>query len=65
MDVLLGRRTRRDQEVEVPAEIFDAAVLTRYAAVTRYPGHTRPVTDEDHHEAVELARGHALDRVRV
>ena len=34
---------------------LDAAVLTRYAAVTRYPGHTRPVTNEDHREAVKLA----------
>ena len=41
--------------VELPAEMFEAATLTRYAAVTRYPGHTRPVTDEDLHEAVELA----------
>ena len=41
--------------VDVPTEVFDAAILTRYAAVTRYPGHTRPVTDTDHHEAVKLA----------
>jgi HEPN domain-containing protein len=41
--------------VDVPAEVFDAATLTRYAAVTRYPGHTRPVTDNDHREAVKLA----------
>ena len=41
--------------VDVPAELFEAATLTRYAAVTRYPGHTRPVIDDDHHKAVELA----------
>ena len=40
--------------VNVSAEMFEAATLTWYAAVTRYPGHTRPVTDEDHHEAVDL-----------
>ncbi|MDE2794363.1 MAG: hypothetical protein OXL34_06035 [Gemmatimonadota bacterium] len=39
----------------VPAEVFEAAILTRYAVVARYPAHTRPVSQEDHREAVELA----------
>ena len=41
--------------VDVPTNVFDAAILTRYAAVTRYPAHTRAVTDEDHRQAVQLA----------
>ena len=43
--------------VDVPTDVFAAATLTRYATVTRYPGHTRPVTEEDHEQAVELSRG--------
>lgn len=42
--------------LDVPADVFAAATLTRYAAVTRYPGHARPVTVEDHKEAVGLAK---------
>lgn len=41
--------------IDVPAEVFEAAILTRYAVVARYPTHTRPVTEEDHREAIELA----------
>ena len=41
--------------VDVPTDVFEAASLTRYAVVTRYPGHTRVVTEEDHKQAVELA----------
>ena len=41
--------------VDVPTDVFDAAILTRYAAVTRYPAHTKAVTNEDHRQAVELA----------
>ena len=40
---------------DVPNEVFDVAILTRYAVATRYPGFTRPVTVEDHHEAINLA----------
>ena len=41
--------------VDVPADVFEAAILTRYAVVTRYPAHTRPVTKDDHRKAVKLA----------
>lgn len=41
--------------VDVPSDVFEAALLTRYAVVARYPGHTRPVTDKDHRQAVALA----------
>ena len=41
--------------VDIPVEVFDAALLTRYTAPTRYLGHMRPVTATDHREAVILA----------
>ena len=41
--------------VEVPSAVFEAASLTRYAVVARYPAHTRPVTEDDHEAAVGLA----------
>ena len=40
---------------DVPAEVFEATMLTRYSVAGRYPGPARPVTEQDHGEAVELA----------
>lgn len=41
--------------IEVPGDVFEAATLTRYAVVTRYPGPMRPVTEAEHAEAVRIA----------
>ena len=40
---------------EIPAVVRRAENLTRYAAVTRYPGLTEPVTEEHYQEAVTIA----------
>ena len=40
---------------DVRPEVFDAAILTRCSVAGRYPGPTRPVTEEDRREAVEPA----------
>ena len=40
---------------EIPAVVRRAENLTRYAAVTRYPGLAEPVTEEHYQEAVTLA----------
>lgn len=39
----------------IPDDLQDAAILTRYAVATRYPGVTEPLTREEYIEAVELA----------
>jgi HEPN domain-containing protein len=39
----------------IPDEIKLAAVLSRYAFQTRYPGLTEPLTQADHEKAVKLA----------
>lgn len=39
----------------IPQEIRGAELLTRYAAVTRYPGVTEPVAESDYHQAVAVA----------
>jgi HEPN domain-containing protein len=39
----------------IPAAIEDAARLTRFAVVTRYPGVSEPVTAEEHQRAVAIA----------
>ena len=41
--------------IGIPAELEDAAVLTRYAVATRYPGTIEEVTPEEYEKAVELA----------
>jgi HEPN domain-containing protein len=43
------------QKGEVPANIRQAARLTRYAVATRYPGLTEPVTTDEYEEAVVIA----------
>src|SRR5262245_48398366 len=40
---------------EIPPEVAAAARLTRFAAVTRYPGIAEPVTVEEHQRAVATA----------
>ena len=46
-----------DAGVEVPSEVKEAIVLTRYAVETRYPGIVEPVTEEEYLQAVSLAQG--------
>ena len=41
--------------VDVPPHIFEAAALTRYAVLTRYPGPLRPVTEEEYSDAARVA----------
>ncbi|MCP4702735.1 MAG: HEPN domain-containing protein [Gammaproteobacteria bacterium] len=41
--------------VSVPEEIREAASLTDYAVITRYPGAAEPVDEEEYKEAVNLA----------
>lgn len=43
-------------DVIPPSEVRDAASLTDYAVVSRYPGDLEPVTEEEHQEAITLAR---------
>jgi HEPN domain-containing protein len=40
----------------IPSAIADAARLTRFAVTTRYPGVTDPLTAEEHHRAVAIAK---------
>ena len=40
---------------EISEVVRQAEVLTRYAAVTRYPGLAEPVTEEHYQEAVTIA----------
>lgn len=44
-----------EEEISVPSDVRQAARLTRYAVVTRYPGLADPVTDEEYKEAVSIA----------
>lgn len=39
----------------IPLTVRQAARLTRYAVVTRYPGLPEPVTREEYEEAVQIA----------
>jgi HEPN domain-containing protein len=43
------------QPITPPAEVQDAAGLTDYAVVSRYPGDLEPVTEEEYQDAVRLA----------
>ena len=40
---------------QVPAPVLEAVDLNPYAAATRYPGETEPVTESDYRDAVRLA----------
>jgi HEPN domain-containing protein len=44
-----------DNGVPVTPAIREAAILTKYASETRYPGPFEPVTQEEYQEAVRLA----------
>jgi HEPN domain-containing protein len=44
-----------EEEAHIPSDVRQAARLTRYAVVTRYPGLAEPVTDDEYEEAVALA----------
>ncbi len=39
----------------MPAAVRKAGTLTPYALITRYPGVVRPVAEQEHKEAVEIA----------
>jgi HEPN domain-containing protein len=39
----------------IPGEVEEAAVLTDYAVMCRYPGDTEPVTQPEYGQAVHLA----------
>lgn len=44
-----------EQGVSVPDSVKDAAILTDYAVIARYPGVGEPVTEEEHERAVRIA----------
>lgn len=50
-------KTLDEAGVAIPEAVKDAVALTRYAVLTRYPGLSRPVTQEEHEGAVRLAQG--------
>ena len=39
----------------LPAEILEAAGLTPFAVITRYPGTARPVTEQEYERAIATA----------
>ena len=44
-----------DGEEVIPEAIRRAGVLTDYAAITRYPGDVRPVSEREYREALAIA----------
>jgi HEPN domain-containing protein len=46
---------KAEQRVEIPNYVREAANLTPYASVTRYPGNYEPRTDADLIDAIEKA----------
>ena len=42
--------------IEIPEEIEEAAILTDYAVISRYPGDVEPVDEDEYQEAVQLAQ---------
>ncbi|MEZ4599593.1 MAG: HEPN domain-containing protein, partial [Syntrophotaleaceae bacterium] len=42
--------------VDLPASVDEAAILTDYAVMTRYPGDFEPVSQDEHEVAIQLAR---------
>ena len=48
------------QEVLPSEEVQEAASLTDYAVMSRYPGDLEPVTEEEYEEAVQLAEAVVL-----
>ena len=53
------------QEVIAPQEIEDAARLTDYAVISRYPGDFEYVDEEEYKEAVRSAQGVVLWAERI
>jgi len=47
----------QQQGFSVPREVAQAARITRYAVIARYPGLAEPVTKEEYAEAVTIAEG--------
>ncbi len=47
---------RLPRSLHVPPEIEEAAMLTDYAVLARYPGGFEPVEEDEYQEAVEHAR---------
>ncbi|MCP4452385.1 MAG: HEPN domain-containing protein [Planctomycetes bacterium] len=45
------------EAVSVPSEVEEAASLTDYAVMTRYPGDTEPVDGDEYNQAIRLAEG--------
>lgn len=45
----------KQNSIELPEKILDAAILTQYAVTTRYPDIFLKVTQEDYQEALEIA----------
>lgn len=43
------------QDITIPQKIDDAASLSDYAVVSRYPGEFEPVDEEEYKETVQLA----------
>ena len=41
--------------ISVPEEVEDAANLTDYSVMTRYPGDVEMVDEKEYHEAINLA----------
>jgi HEPN domain-containing protein len=46
----------RQNGLRVPEAVEDSVVLTSYAFEARYPGLAEPVSDEEHRQAIDLAR---------
>lgn len=44
------------QEIVLPHDVDEAAILTDYAVVSRYPNNIEEITEEEYLEAVKLAR---------
>ena len=44
-----------DAGIEVPPEVKEATILTRYAVETRYPGLVEPITEAEYQSAIHLA----------
>jgi len=47
--------TCQDAGIAWPDELDEAAELTEYAVVTRYPGPSSEVTEEEYREAIDIA----------
>jgi HEPN domain-containing protein len=43
------------QDIVPPLEVEDAAALTDYAVISRYPGDFEPIDEEEYKQAVQLA----------